>query len=252
MSKHAAFVPYSLHRPVPTRFHFSDPLTFLSHILAKKFYEQSIPLPTSFLLDLLHSWPAKSLPSPVYRAQFPDLMKSCRNLILTKPPPKTSDSPPAAALASKGNTKDSNSQNFVLSCGKTNAYKRRNVYKSVIRHMFSYVQCNKPTTTKMLTAQGFPQEEIDTAFSYISSLNTLDKQKGKTKRPQYMIRKMLDGKNIYVYILRETLTSMLTTFQSDTSGKVMRKNTFIYKEVCEEYLAKCSELLQSQENEAEK
>jgi len=124
-----------------------------------------------------------------------------------------------------------------------NAYRRRNVYKAIIRRMFSCVQKNKRAIVTLLEANGFKIEEIESAFIYVNQLNELDKQKGKSKRPQSTINKMLERRTIYTFILKETLDSMISGWDSGQTGKIMKENVQIYKEVCMKYYNRCIELL---------
>jgi hypothetical protein len=124
-----------------------------------------------------------------------------------------------------------------------NAYRRRNVYKAIIRRMFSCVQKNKKGIVALLEANGFEIEEIESAFVYVNQLNELDKQKGKSKRPQSTINKMLERRTIYTFILKETLDSMINGWDSGQTGKIMKENVQIYKEVCMKYYNRCIELL---------
>lgn len=124
-----------------------------------------------------------------------------------------------------------------------NAYKRRNVYKAIIRRMFSYIQKEKDSVVEMLRKIGFSMEEIDSAFLYIRHLNDLDKQKGKSKRPQNTINVILETKTIYTYILKETLWLMIQGWETGEKGKIMKDNVTIYKQVCEDYYNRCIELL---------
>lgn len=126
----------------------------------------------------------------------------------------------------------------------TNAYKRRNVYKSIIRHMLSYHKKNPESMKKLLQSEGFGKSEIESAFEYIIYLNELDKQKGKAKRPQNSINMMLIKRNIHTYILRETLNSMLNVWKEGSTGKLNKANISIYREVCEKYCARCNELIE--------
>lgn len=132
---------------------------------------------------------------------------------------------------------------FTLSGSKIDAYKRRNVYKSIIRHMQSYVQENKSKVLAMLRDNNYSDMDANSAFENISKLNELDKQKGKAKRPQHVISKLLRSRNIYTHILKETLCSMLNSWKSNKANKIMQKNLYIYSEVCTIYYNRCTELL---------
>eukprot|EP00826_Nyctotherus_ovalis_P024310 TRINITY_DN1881_c0_g3_i10.p1 TRINITY_DN1881_c0_g3~~TRINITY_DN1881_c0_g3_i10.p1 ORF type:complete len:191 (+),score=36.30 TRINITY_DN1881_c0_g3_i10:384-956(+) len=144
--------------------------------------------------------------------------------------------------ASSGSNDDSSlCQNAVKI--NVNAYRRRNVYKAIIRRMFSCVQKSRKAIAGLLQANGFPTEEIESAFAYVNELNELDKQKGKSKRPQSTINGMLERKTILTFVLKETLDSMMQGWQSGHTGKIMKENVQIYKEVCEKYYRRCVELL---------
>eukprot|EP00826_Nyctotherus_ovalis_P024311 TRINITY_DN1881_c0_g3_i4.p2 TRINITY_DN1881_c0_g3~~TRINITY_DN1881_c0_g3_i4.p2 ORF type:complete len:114 (+),score=27.95 TRINITY_DN1881_c0_g3_i4:658-999(+) len=109
--------------------------------------------------------------------------------------------------------------------------------------MFSYVQKNRRAIVALLQANGFAIEEIESAFAYIHGLNELDKQKGKSKRPQSTINGMLERRTIVTFVLKETLNSMMQGWQAGHTGKIMKENVQIYREVCEKYYRRCVQLL---------
>ncbi len=124
-----------------------------------------------------------------------------------------------------------------------NAYRRRNVYKSIVRHMYSYVRKNRKDVVRVLELNGFSMSDIEHAFFKISHLNDLERQKGTSKKSQSTIKKMLQRKSIYTYILRETLFAMMQNWKLGKTGKISQENLIIYKEVCEKYYQKTVELL---------
>lgn len=124
-----------------------------------------------------------------------------------------------------------------------NAYKKRNVYKAIIRRMFSYIQKEQSAAIEMLAKIGFSMDGIKSAFLYIHHLNDLDKQKGRAKRPQNTINVILREKNICAYILKETLRLMIEGWKTGDRGKIMKGNVGIYKETCESYYSKCQKIL---------
>lgn len=186
-----------------------------------------------------------------YESRFPKIMDSNtqleisnQNLRYTSVSPL--NNPNAVNLSSNNLSFNIDKQRFTeftLQESKIDAYRRRNVYKSIIRHMLSYIQGNKLEITEMLITNGYLSEEIDKAFAYVAKLNEMDKQKGKSKRPQHTINKILKSKNIYIYILKETLYSMLNSWKSEKTSKVMKKNLYIYDEVCTIYYNRCIELI---------
>jgi len=249
MNNHTAFMPYfyTFHeKSTQSKTDLYQGLDLLLKIIGSISHGcQGAVTNLSALSDLRFNLMLRPSP-PIYQAQFPNLMNNYRPLALTSLNRKISKEHPVAITAGYYNIKKSSrrkKKKTILNEIKTNAYKRRNVYKSVIRHMFSCIKKNKSKIISLLSSKGFTDSEINTAFNYISSLNILDKQKGKTKRPQNTIKTILETKNIHVYILKESLEAMLSALKSGLTGKIMRKNTKIYKEVCEEYYNKCLELL---------
>lgn len=146
---------------------------------------------------------------------------------------------------SKDQTEKNSSTDSTLSKVKLdiNAYKRRNVYKSIIRRMSSYLEHSKESIRNFLKTNGFSLNEIEDAFQYVFQLKELDKQKGKSKRPQNTINMMLQKKSIYTYILNETLGSMIDFWNGGKTGKLRPANVLIYKEVCEKYYARSCQLI---------
>ncbi len=124
-----------------------------------------------------------------------------------------------------------------------NAYKRRNVYKSIIRHMYSYIRKNRDDIIAVLEKNNFSVPEIEHAFFKISYLNDLEKQKGKSKKSQTTVKEIMKKRSIYTYILRETLNAMMQNWGMGRTGKISQENLYIYREVCENYYKKTVELL---------
>ncbi len=115
------------------------------------------------------------------------------------------------------------------------AYRRRNVYKSIIRHTFAYVRKNREDIISILQAGGFSMSEIEHAFFKINYYNDEERQAGGRKRSQNIVRNIVAKKSIYVYILCEALNAMLKRWEQGAYGKVTRKNATIYKDVCKKY-----------------
>lgn len=126
---------------------------------------------------------------------------------------------------------------------KRKAYEKRNVYKSIIRHTFKYIQDNNWHIIVMLRNQGFTIESIETALQDIELLAKQENEKGKPKNSRKTLNKMLESKSVYTYILKESLEIMINNWRSGTKGKVQRKNVQIYNQVCEEYYNKAISLL---------
>lgn len=126
---------------------------------------------------------------------------------------------------------------------KSKAYRKRNVYKSVVRHMYSYFRENARTMSCILEKNGFGREEIERAFQSVKELSERERLKGKPKKPKSVLHKILSTKNIYVYILKEALWTMMKNWTINASSKVSKENIEIYKEVCGRYYSKCTMLI---------
>ncbi len=114
-------------------------------------------------------------------------------------------------------------------------YKHRNVYKSVIRHMYSYIRKQRNEVVVILQAAGFPMRDVEHSFYEIGCYNDMERQKGKKKISQSLVKKIATDKSIYTYILRETLHLMLKSWDSGKFGRLTNKNVTTYKDVCQKY-----------------
>jgi len=123
------------------------------------------------------------------------------------------------------------------------AYKRRNVYKSIVRHMFSYIRKNREEIIKILQEAGYGMSDIEHAFFEVSCYNDMEQQKGNKKQSQSTIKKMVETRSIYTYILRETLFAMIKSWEEGKHGKVSSKNLGTYKDVCFEYYNEAVQVL---------
>jgi len=195
--------------------------------------------------------------SEVYQAQFPRLMdfKELENkasiyvgpnfqlLAVTSLNSSLSRKPDMREDASFQNSKGSvSSYHKPLLTSKS--YKRRNVYKSIVRHMHTYFKSNKKQIEIMLEKHGFNKEEIENAFANIKEMSDREKCKGKPKRPKSVLSGILSNKNIYVYILKESIGEMINRWGKEKDKKILEKNIEIYKGVCKKYYNKCIGLLE--------
>ena len=116
-----------------------------------------------------------------------------------------------------------------------NAYKQRNVYKSILRRMFCYVRQNRGDLIRALLRESYKMHEIEHAFYKISCCMDCDKIQGKKHNAQELIKKFAHTFSIYTYILRDTLKSMIDIWKQGLIGKVSKDNLKVYQEVCQGY-----------------
>ena len=115
---------------------------------------------------------------------------------------------------------------------KGKSYQYRNVYKSIIRNMYSYFKNNKEDIIKILKEAGYKNEKVEHAFFKITLYCDNERKKGNKKLSQILIKKMLSERCIYTYIIREALNAMLKNQEEGKLGRVTKKNIAVYTEVC--------------------
>lgn len=126
---------------------------------------------------------------------------------------------------------------------KSKAYKRRNVYKSIIRHMNRYLREDRIKMTSLLENNGFSKEQIEKAYRSVKKVAERERTKGMPKKPKGVLNKILSCKNVFVYILQETLIQMINKCNQDQTNKILQKNIEIYRGVCQKYYNRCIEIL---------
>jgi len=123
------------------------------------------------------------------------------------------------------------------------AYNYRNVYKSVIRHMYNYTKKNRKTLKELLKNEGYEEVKIKTAFETIRQYKPPDKPKDIEKKSQYRIEGILKSKAISTFILRETLVFMLNRWESGHHGQLFGDNIQLYIEGCKKLLDEVNDVL---------
>ncbi|MDR3548893.1 MAG: hypothetical protein P4M11_11635 [Candidatus Pacebacteria bacterium] len=131
-------------------------------------------------------------------------------------------------------------------CGrifKGNSYRYRNVYKSIVRNMYSYIKNNRTEITKILSEAGYGRAAMEHAFLKINDYNDKEHKRGGNKMAQEILKKIISRKNIYAYILREATNAMLQHGKSGNFGRVAAKNMSTYTTVVEEIYSECTTVL---------
>lgn len=123
------------------------------------------------------------------------------------------------------------------------AYKYRNVYKSVIRHLYTYTMENRESIFQLLIEKGFNDEEIKATLEVIKKYRPKDMPKEIEKRAKVRIEEMLKEKSISTYILRETLITMIGKWDKEDYGQLYKANSSIYLEACKKFLDDVETLL---------
>eukprot|EP00826_Nyctotherus_ovalis_P053031 TRINITY_DN6826_c0_g1_i18.p5 TRINITY_DN6826_c0_g1~~TRINITY_DN6826_c0_g1_i18.p5 ORF type:complete len:141 (+),score=39.43 TRINITY_DN6826_c0_g1_i18:1303-1725(+) len=123
------------------------------------------------------------------------------------------------------------------------AYKYRNVYKSVIRHLYVYTQGNQDKLMNLLKEKGFEEEDIKITFEIIKNYKPEGVPKEIEKGAKYRVEGILKEKTMLTYIMKETLEYMIEKWKNERYGQLYKVNSSIYIEACKRFLKQTEELL---------
>ena len=123
------------------------------------------------------------------------------------------------------------------------AYKRRNVYKSILRHMQSNIRRRHDTLVARLQNAGYTQQAIEHAFFRVSHYNDLESGRGAKQLARGLVNKMIAQKTIYTHILQDTLQALAQDWERGKHGKVSSQNFETYKHACQTYYDETVRLL---------
>ncbi len=124
-----------------------------------------------------------------------------------------------------------------------NAYRRRNVYKAIIKRMQTHVVNNREEITDVLTREQYSSAAIEKAFGKVALYSEMESTKGEQKRSQSVLKRMVMKKSVYTFILKETLQDMINDWNNGQIGRVSRKNLRIYSNVCNKLYKETRKLL---------
>ncbi len=144
--------------------------------------------------------------------------------------------------AVKAHNEHTTSRNGEAESFSVNAYRRRNVYKSIIRHMHKCITKDSADISSMLTKSGYAKADVEQAFFRVSAWNNSERQSGTSKKSQSTVEKILAKKTAITYILRETLWGMMKKWETGRTGKISDANLAIYRDVCSKFYNKTVEL----------
>ena len=116
---------------------------------------------------------------------------------------------------------------------KGQAFKYRNICKSITGHLCGYVKHNRDDLMRVLQEAGFSISDCEHALYRLSYDYDNKNRKEKIKMSQNMIMRFLATKSIYTYILREATNTMLYNWRVGKYGKIVAKNRALYAEACE-------------------
>ncbi len=200
--------------------------------------------------------PGRTLPNPFPSETIPDpvVSETCREtggqLFARLAAPQDIIPPTAEASTRKQSAgheeaaaKSAEGSEVSKKTGCGNAYKRRNVYKSIVQHMFTYIRKNKGEIIKVLINASFSMRDIEHAFFNVSSYNYRTQERHNKKSAQDIINSIIAGKNVYTYMMRESLNAMLRNLDSGRCGKITKENATTYRDTCQKYYGETVRIL---------
>lgn len=122
------------------------------------------------------------------------------------------------------------------------AYMRRNVYKSIIRHMNVVYTRNKESLTKILEEAGFSSQKMKECFETLEEWGCQEKTTGTTKRSQATIEKVLASRSPLTFVLREALKMMMNKWETGRVGRISGHNFDIYQNACQSFYKRTIDL----------
>lgn len=123
-----------------------------------------------------------------------------------------------------------------------NSYKYRNVFKAIIRRMFTCIQDNKKSLASLLSSAGFSNKEIKDAFERIKYYKNIERKTGSKKMAPQLINESANKLTVFTFILKEALRKMLYDWDSHKLGELSEKNIDTYRTVCRAYINKINSI----------
>ena len=122
--------------------------------------------------------------------------------------------------------------------------KYRYVYKLIIRHMHVHIRKRRESIVEILSRANFSQEDIEHAFFKVGCYSDTVGKKGCDRTSFEIVNKIMSSRSIYVYILRESLRTIVENWLVGKTGRISQKNVQLYKRACEMLYEEASKLLE--------
>ena len=123
------------------------------------------------------------------------------------------------------------------------AYISRNVYKSIIRHIYTYTRAHQDHVRRILQRVGYTEPEISAALAEIDAYKSEDEPKEIERNCQARVEKMLEEKSIFTYILKATLGEMMEKWNLGSYGQLKERNYLTYSAVCAKIYQEVTKIL---------
>eukprot|EP00826_Nyctotherus_ovalis_P048732 TRINITY_DN576_c0_g2_i2.p1 TRINITY_DN576_c0_g2~~TRINITY_DN576_c0_g2_i2.p1 ORF type:complete len:217 (+),score=32.32 TRINITY_DN576_c0_g2_i2:49-651(+) len=146
------------------------------------------------------------------------------------------------------------SKNFPFQCEtKTDrektVFNKRNIYKSIIRSMLSYLRKNRKNILLHLAGEGHSLEEVEGAFAAIESYRKIEEPMQSKRRFQNLVEDIIRENSIATYILKESLVAAINCYDKGNAGKVTPENLKGYKSLYMECLNRARNRLEGKEGQ---
>lgn len=121
---------------------------------------------------------------------------------------------------------------------KVTSFNKRNIFKSIVRNMTTYVKKNRSTLVKVLSDLGYSIGDIKHALFEVENYKRMEEPSSNRNRFQKLIEKVIAEKSAATYILRDSLHSMISNAKNQRWKKITARNLQSYKEVYIDYYKK--------------
>lgn len=213
----------------------------------------SMPLPKE---QLFGAQPQTMLPFSSYMSQTVispiGISQSCINSVQNQTPPakdKQKETPPPIFIQDEKEEKEEKKETKIEDKNVRNgsnqtickrllageAYKSRNVYKTIVRHMYTYIRKNRTCVIEILQKAGYSMPEVEHAFFTVDYWCNLERENGNRNYAQGTVKQIFATKSIFTIIMRETLYALLHCWEQGKYGKVLQKNCEIYQKAFKKF-----------------
>lgn len=124
------------------------------------------------------------------------------------------------------------------------SFRKRNVCKSILRRICRTIKNDRSSILKALKEADCKEQAVDKTIIDLITFSEAKWQKEVCEHAHLIINEMLEKRDIYIFLLKETTSKMLEEWSKGCSGKISEKNLTLYKTICNFYYEKAMEVIQ--------
>lgn len=124
------------------------------------------------------------------------------------------------------------------------SFRKRNVCKSILRRICHGIKNDRASVLKTLKEADCEDCAIDQAMADLIAFSEAKWQKEVCEHAHLVIDKMLEKRDVYTFLLKDTASKMLEEWNKGSNGKISTKNLSLYKTICKFYYEKSMEVIQ--------